>query len=154
MCILGLDSNTSDKKKSKIENITKAKEKEVTKQKKKPTSNVKKSESKIVAKSLTMTKVQASEKPSLTSQKKGVKRKADDNKDISKKPGRPRLNSSVTESVKGKRRNSAVSEKKTSSTFEYYNGKTAYDESMEKYKGILPQIQYMKKVFMITINSR
>ena len=137
MCILGLDCKNSDKKKSKTENDSKTKQKEVTKQKKKPIANIKKSESKIVAKSLTMTKVQASEKESLGSKKKGVKRKVDDNKEISRKPGRPRLNSSATESAKGKRRNSAVSEKKTSSTFEHHNGKTACDESMEKYKGIL-----------------
>ena len=114
-----------------------SKGKDDKKQKKKPTPSSKKSESKVVAKSLTMTKVQSSEKSSSGSQKKGSKRKIDDNKEVTKKPGRPRLNSNATESVKGKRRNSAVSEKKTSSTFEHQNGKTACDDLTDKYKGIL-----------------
>ena len=126
-----MDNSTSNKKKT--ENTTKDEIKEDKKPKKKPTQSAKKSESKIVAKSLTMTKIEKSEKPTSGSQKKGVKRKADDNKESSKKPGRPRLNSNATDSGKGNRRNSTYSDKKTSG--ELHNGKAVRDESTEKYKG-------------------
>ena len=92
-----------------------------------------------------MTKVQSSEKSSSGGQKKGSKRKIDDKKELTKKPGRPRLNSNATESMKGKRRNSAVSEKKTSSTFEHQNGKTACDDLADKYKGILISLAFHQK---------
>ena len=92
-----------------------------------------------------MTKVQSSEKSSSGGQKKGSKRKIDDNKELTKKPGRPRLNSNAIESMKAKRRNSAVSEKKTSSTFEHQNGKTACDDLADKYKGILISLASNKK---------
>ena len=130
-----MDNSTPDKKKT--ESNTKDKEKEDKKPKKKPTQSTKKSESKVVAKSLTMTKVEKSGKQTSGSQKKGLKRKADDNKESSKKPGRPRLNSNATDSGKGNRRNSTYSEKKTSSSSELHNGKAVRDESTEKYKGIL-----------------
>ena len=82
-----------------------------------------------------MTKVEKSGKPTSGCQKKGLKRKADDINESSRKPGRPRLNSNATDSGKGNRRNSTYSEKKTSSSSELHNGKAVRDESTEKYKG-------------------
>lgn len=116
--------------------------KEINKQKKGSVAGIKKGEGGVVAKPLTMTKVSPSEKNYLGSQKQNIKRKINNDqpsntKGTPRKVGRPRSQSTASDIGKGKHRNSTISGNNNSANTDYqnYNGRTAQEELVEKFRG-------------------
>ena len=132
---------SSDEKKGTSGSNKKAKDKGSINQKKPTSQGNKKLENKVVEKSLKMTKVPTPEKSLSGSQKKTVKRNLPkdggrDRKMATKKPGRPRSDSTTSGATKRKDKALPQSSNKNQSLSEYQNGKSLHEDMLDRNKGI------------------
>ena len=132
---------SSDEKKGTSGTNKKAKDKGSSNQKKPTSQGNKKLENKVVEKSLTMTKVPTPEKSLSKSHKKTPKGnlpKDDgrDSKTSTKKPGRPRSDSTASGAAKRKDKGLPQSSNKNKSLSEYQNGKSLHEDQLDRNKGI------------------
>ena len=138
---VGKNAESSDDKKGTSGSNKKTKDKGSSNQKKATSQGNKKLENKVVEKSLKMTKVSTPEKSLSGSQKKTVKRnlpkdEGRDRKTATKKPGRPRSDSTTSGATKRKDKGLPQSSHKNKSLSDYQNGKSLHEDMLDRNKGI------------------
>lgn len=141
MLCAGKNVESSDDKKGTAGSDKKAKDKGSSNQKKATSQGNKRLEDKVVEKSLKMTKVPTPEKCLSKSQKKtpkGSLPKDDgrDSKTSTKKPGRPRSDSTASGATKRKDKALPQSSNKNKSFSEYQNGKSLHEDLLDRNRGI------------------